>query len=472
MTFALLNLYWFLGTAAALFRSKAQRQRRGIRSVLATSSPSRIGRPLQHQQQQEPHGGSNGRRWSQEDRDLMFSSTTSPCSRGLLQSLQLSDPTTTTNTSMRITNCTETEIQWDEDGILTANLVRTVRAPTDLVSTTYKAYFNNGPDACRGFNACVVPSNGTEGFVVYPGQYEYDCSNVYCGPNAARECDGTYRDNPQCPADVTNEALLPDIPILRNVNCGSFSSWVETVEQFAELCGACQEDDQGLTTVTCESYCDGCNGNNTVCKTVQELLVFSEHQLTYVLCETITGGPVQCLTERSPADFNSFADPSLFSCELTLDGVACASCSVIDCGSGLNGLYRWFDVDYQADCTNVDQVSKVIGCDATGTGVFAQSYYDDVDPAMCPEGDDNETAVVPLIRAPPPIGTPITIVAQPPAPTAIAPVLPPTAAPPVAVVVAPPVPRLVVVWNVITGFFQGRIRDLYGRFLGVIAAAP
>jgi hypothetical protein len=189
MKFALLNLCWFLGTAAA-FRSKA-RQRQGIRSELATSR-SRTGHPLQLQQQ-EPDGGSNGRR-SQKDRDLVFSSITSPCSDDLLQLLQLSDPTTT-NTSMQITNCTETEIKWDEDGILTANLVRTVRAPSDLVSTTYKAYYNNGTDTCQGFNGCVVP-NGTEGFITYPGQYEYDCSNVYCGPNAARQCDGTYRDNP------------------------------------------------------------------------------------------------------------------------------------------------------------------------------------------------------------------------------------------------------------------------------------
>jgi hypothetical protein len=299
MKLALLNLCWFLGTAAA-FRNKA-RQRRGIRSVLA-SSGSRIGHPLQLQQQ-EPHGGSNGRRWSRGERDLMVSSTTSPCSDDLLQSLQLSDPTTT-NTSMQITNCTESEIKWDEDGILTANLVRTVRAPSDLVSTTYKAYYNNGTDACQRFNGCVVPNGTTEGFVTYPGQYEYDCSNVYCGPNAARECDGTYRDNPQCPANITNEASLPDIPMLRNVECGVFlSTQVDTDIVLAELCGACQEDDNGRTSITCEPsepVCVGCNGT-TVCDTRQVLFDFSEHQSIRTTCGTMTGGPVWCVTRRSPA---------------------------------------------------------------------------------------------------------------------------------------------------------------------------
>jgi hypothetical protein len=390
--------------------------------VLATSR-SRIGHPLQLQQQ-KPHGGSNGRR-SQKDRDLVFSSTTSPCSDDLLQLLQLSDPTTT-NTSMRITNCTETEIQWDENGILTANLVRTVRAPSDLVSTTYKAYYNNGTDACQRFNGCVVP-NGTAGFITYPGQYEYDCSNVYCGPNAARKCDGTYRDNTQCPANVTDEASLPDIPILRNVNCEAFfSSMIESDEELLGSCGACQEDDQGLTTITCEPFCGGCYGNNTACITAQNFLVFSEHRRTRLSCATTTGGPILCLTERSPAQLDSFADPSLFSCEFTVDGVACASCSVIDCGLGVNGLYTWAETTVQTDCINVDQVSKINLCDATSTGVFVPLYNGEFDPAMCP----NETAaLVPLIRAPPPIGTPITIVAQPQAPTAIPPVLPPTAAP-------------------------------------------
>jgi hypothetical protein len=368
MKFALLNLCWFLGTATA-FRSKARQPRRGIRSVLATSR-SRFGHPLQLQQQ-KPHGGSNGR-LSQKDRDLVFSSTTSPCSDDLLQLLQLFDPTTS-NTSMQITNCTETEIQWDEDGILSAKLIRTVRAPSDLVSTTYQAYYSNGTDACQGFNGCVVP-NGTEGFVVYPGQYEYDCSNVYCGPNAARECNGTYRDNPQCPANVTDEASLPDIPILRNVNCEAFLSFmIESGKEkvFFGSCGACQEDDQGLTTITCEPYCGSCNGNNTVCITVHESLVFSEHQLIYVGCQTTTGGPILCLTARSPAQFDSFADPSLFSCEATVDGVACASCSVTDCGLSVDGLYTFRNVTQQIDCTNVDQVSKLNVCDATGTGVFA-----------------------------------------------------------------------------------------------------
>jgi hypothetical protein len=379
MKFALLNLCWFLGKAAAF------RQRRGIRSVLATRRSS-IGHP------QEP----NDRRSSRGDRNLMISPTTSPCSDDLLRSL--SHPTTT-NTSMRITNCTETEIQWDEDGIFTANMVRTVRAPCDQVLTTYKAYYNNGTDACQGFNACVVP-NGTEGFIMYPGQYEYDCSTVYCGPNAARECDGTYRDNQQCPANVTNEASLPDIPLLRNVNCEVYSSFViESDEKLADVCGPCQEDDQGLTTFTCEPFCGGCMGNNTVCITAHNSYAFSEHQLIYVSRATTTGGPVTCATVRSPAQFDSFADPSLFSCEMTVDGVACASCSVTDCGLGLNSLYTFTNVAAQIDCTNLDQVSKLNECDATGTGVFAPFFNDDFY-NTCP----NETAaVVPLIRAPPPI---------------------------------------------------------------------
>jgi hypothetical protein len=311
---------------------------------------------------------------------------------------------------------------------------------------------------------------------MYPGQYEYDCSNVYCGPNAARECNGTYRVNPQCPVNVTNEASLPDIPMLRNVNCEAFlSTQVDTDKVLAELCGACQEDDNGLTTITCEPsepVCVGCNGTKTVCETTQELFDFSEHQFIDTFCGTTTGGPVWCVTQRSPAQVDSFADPSLFSCEATVEGVACASCSMTDCGLGLDGLYTWTKVAPQADCTNVDQDSKFNVCDGTGTGVFTSLLV------TCP---GNKTAVAPLIGAPPPIGTPITIVAQPQAPTVIAPVLPPTAAPaaspssPVAATKAPVAVSVPIVpmaapvsssaATVVAGYSHYHHHHLFGRLL-------
>ena len=81
---------------------------------------------------------------------------------------------------------------WDPDSVL---VVQTITAyeigqveldlPESLVKYT-AAYSGNTILPCQHFDGCSR-TNGSPTL-----EYEYDCSNVYCGPNAKRTCNGDY----------------------------------------------------------------------------------------------------------------------------------------------------------------------------------------------------------------------------------------------------------------------------------------
>lgn len=262
--FALSILCW-LGTAAA-FRSKpyagsvrsaVQEQQQRLQQT--NRQPAQYYRHQQEQQQQHIRQNKD----TSGDRDLVWSEDLSTCSDELLQGLLALDPA--------INLCIRTDIRWDEAGTLTAIEVFTSRpyvrgsfAP--FAYSVYTAYYDG--QQCTSFDGCSIVSTG----VSFPGQYTYDCTNVYCGPNAARDCDGTYRDT-QCTA--TNQAsTTTKIPFLRNVNCEVFEGLVGKAG-YTETCGVCAGSvDPELTSITCQPQCDSCDSNG--CLFVQEPFDFSE----------------------------------------------------------------------------------------------------------------------------------------------------------------------------------------------------
>jgi hypothetical protein len=361
--FALWILCWF-GTAAA-FRSKPYvgSVRSAVQEQQQLQQMNR--QPAQYHQQQQQQQLIRESKDPAGDRDLVWSSDLSFCSDELLQALLAADPT--------ITLCIQTDIQWDEAGTLTAVDLFTSRpfvgdGVTPVAFSVYSAYYNG--QKCTSFDACAVTSTG----VSFPGQYTYDCTNVYCGPNAARDCDGTYRDT-QCTA---NQASTSEIPFLRNVNCEVYEDLVE-LAGFTETCGVCADSgdsELALTSITCQPQCDSCDSNG--CLFLQESFYFSESFRVDIACFSKSEGgddPFVCLTQTAPAQIDVYADESLFSCSVKLGDADC-SCSICgfaedaDAEYAALGLYTSDDVLYQADCTNVDSVSTINLCDDTATGVF------------------------------------------------------------------------------------------------------
>lgn len=141
---------------------------------------------------EEEHGGLR--------RDLVWAETSQVCDEQNLNSALSVDPT--------IDLCYQGEIQWDKESTLevswrfrngyTTFLGSTINVP---ITTYVASYQNRG--FCDLFDGCSSVSSGDILF----GQYAYDCSNIYCGPNARLDCNGNYQDT-VCPAGVDPASLF------------------------------------------------------------------------------------------------------------------------------------------------------------------------------------------------------------------------------------------------------------------------
>lgn len=87
---------------------------------------------------------------------------------------------------------------------------------------------------------------------VKASQYSYDCSNIYCGPNAARDSDVTFQDINARRGKAAKRRFL-----LEKCTLGVFDNKLAKIK-FAVRCGACEESVVSLSTsVTCEPQCLG-----------------------------------------------------------------------------------------------------------------------------------------------------------------------------------------------------------------------
>jgi hypothetical protein len=417
--------------------SSARRGKDGVTaSIVAQHQPNQQQEETRWRQRQEErirqpkHSPS-----SRDDRALVWSAKDAHCS---------ADTRTMLNLWLPATICSETDIQWDKDGILTAKYYHYLSVYGGLFTeegSLYQGYYYE--KMCQNFSGCVITVNGTEDTVDFPGQYAYDCGNVYCGPNAARACNGTYYDN-QCSADVDKNSL-PDIPLLRNVNCEFYHGLIAKTEH-AAACGACEKDEMANATVsiTCEPDCRSCDGNDN-CDLVQEQIIFSEHQRFENTCVSVADGPVACIVKTYPAQYGVYAAPSLFNCSASVADAPCASCKICGfksdgAGPTATGKYAPADILYQADCTNIDKVSKYDDCVDAFTGVFAP-FGRELNNSTCP--DQQPVLGMPMMIVPPATTAPVQLVTVPvtsPKTTTSAPgsmVQPPSLSP----VAAAPVPE-------------------------------
>jgi hypothetical protein len=319
----------------------------------------------QQQQQQDQH------------RDLVWNEDAKWCSTDKIYRLQIYiDPT--------IFQCSFLMVNWDANGILTARGELYIGKTADgqnNATTTWTAEYLKTRDtqdveySCTGFGQCgpnLVPASSG----VIPGQYWYDCTNVYCGPQASRDCTGRYQDNSaSCPAGVLvadDPAQRPIIPTLQSISCDYFHSYLETTE-YADTCSACVA---GGTTTTSTITCPPRNVNGDGLLTLDERFDFTELHRSDVECVTSTQSSQQrvCLTKTAPVLYGAYANLDQFTCATTVDGAACNSCTV--CGHNDDArnaqLNRYTSVDllYKVDCTNLDGISQYNACDGTITGLF------------------------------------------------------------------------------------------------------
>ena len=110
-----------------------------------------------------------------------------------------------------VRSCIESDIQWDENGILMGRIVQFDGTNTPL-NGFYAARYTPTNGICS-FDSCI----DTNDLRTLLGHYTYDCSAAsYCGENAKRSCTGAYESQP-CPIGAT--PTLPAIPPLAQVTC-------------------------------------------------------------------------------------------------------------------------------------------------------------------------------------------------------------------------------------------------------------
>ena len=316
--------------------------------------------------------------------------------------------------------CLDGTFQWDRDGILSGSWLFTnsyttisflgspVTLPVPI--TTYTAeYLDSG--VCEKFDGCVNAE--TEDIV--GGQYSYDCSNVYCGPNARRDCNGNYQDT-VCPAGVDESALV-DIPTLRDVNCQRFRSVVD--ENFGvDVCTPCEEESGDLNVIECGLDCLGCNADG-VCVTTVEAFGFSEIGDVYESCSTVSDTEDEwCLIYLGPPGIGETGTISQFQCGFSLNDEDC-DCSICGTADPNGSLFRAGEVFFRADCSSVVPNSIFDQCSDTYSGAFS-ILGDQLDEnAVCTEEQMSSSMttppipVIPIAVASPASSTPAPVASVP-----------------------------------------------------------
>ncbi|OEU11763.1 hypothetical protein FRACYDRAFT_244886 [Fragilariopsis cylindrus CCMP1102] len=117
-------------------------------------------------------------------RQLVWSISATPCDAATLANAQqIIDPF--------IDSCTESWIRWDPDSILNIKVHFFLAFAPSLASYTiyYPIYDGNKNEYCQSANSCGILTDDLYSYIK-DEEYAYDCSNIYCGPNAIRDCFG------------------------------------------------------------------------------------------------------------------------------------------------------------------------------------------------------------------------------------------------------------------------------------------
>jgi hypothetical protein len=290
-----------------------------------------------------------------------------------------------------IVSCLASEIQWDPDALLVISFVTlTVVYPLPAsqaldVQTTYVAEYTPTQGYCQSVDFCGDANT----LVILYDQYAYDCSNVYCGEHATRDCSGNY----QSVACSPQGTVVPEIPTLAQVSCERALAEMSDTDRTACSPTCCQFDP---TTVqwyyTCQPICVGCipttTGTNDDNSCFQSTLsrYFGELVKEAIrVCFTDDEGNTLCQSKWfGPLAINYYDEPTPFlsytvvGCTAEYNGQDCESCT--PCGVSTLRLGENFNL--AIECSTIQAGSRYNGCDQTATGLW--DFFNEVDSSLCP----------------------------------------------------------------------------------------
>mmetsp|Transcript_27258 Transcript_27258/g.54503 ORF Transcript_27258/g.54503 Transcript_27258/m.54503 type:complete len:434 (+) Transcript_27258:13-1314(+) len=272
-----------------------------------------------------------------------------------------------------VRTCFQGQVQWDPDATLVANF----RAVTGFWYTASNiditqffgavvylaSHSNSNGENCRYFDYCI-----TDTFLPILGSYAYDCSNVYCGPNAIRDCSGAT----QTVACTNGLVSSPEIPPIGLVDCRK----QRQTHQDEEGCSKCtvDEDDDGTFSFTCVPPCPACSLlDGTACFQTSITHHFNLGNIGRWYCQTSdSSGDEFCfyvVAGTLVSDLNNDGQPTFAwsECGATWNGEVCSSCTI--CGLKDDA---WPLVTL--DCSNIPAVVNSVfdQCSNIATGVFQE----------------------------------------------------------------------------------------------------
>jgi hypothetical protein len=218
-------------------------------------------------------------------------------------------------------------------------------------------------------------------------QYTYDCSNVYCGENAIRDCQGNFQ-SVTCPQGT----IVPEIPAVAQIFCERALAGLSNTDRATCNPTICQLDPTlgipGTWSYTCQPTRSTSDDARCLEATVSRHFgEWFEHQR---VCNTDDNGNEFCLMYSfGPIILANFdvLDPLLlhqsFFCNGEYNGQLCDSCT--PCGeAGSTGTLEYGQtVIPDIDCSNIQADSRLNACDQTATGIL-EFFYAEGGDLSCP----------------------------------------------------------------------------------------
>jgi len=328
-----------------------------------------------------------------EERNLVLDRSERPCTQA-----EFNDARAFIDPTVRI--CSVGLVQWDEDGLLVSSFTFVSGVRINSLGqndrTFYKGHYNN--QECNDFGRCSVYEPTTQ---FLPNQYAYDSSNVYCGPNAIRDCFGVTQSVP------CNAGTDPPTPIRTHaeVECDRSRRLVDTSTQ---PCGNCVSNDNGIIEYSCDEGCLGFDGVSCLNQVLTYFWLDSQEGLQWCVEYSASGDLFCVATVTDPK--NGDGIPISVGCVSAWNGEEC-TCEI--CGQTEQGVFR------SIDCSPVTGVSNSVFNECTGISSGSFDLINSLRPDAC--AAQEQTPV-----DPPVLGPPVAPVLPPMAPPIQNPVLSPT----------------------------------------------
>mmetsp|Transcript_1228 Transcript_1228/g.2617 ORF Transcript_1228/g.2617 Transcript_1228/m.2617 type:complete len:470 (-) Transcript_1228:29-1438(-) len=316
------------------------------------------------------------------NRHLVWSATTTTvCDAATMERVRLINSPLTT-----VVSCLAFDIQWDPDALLVLSYVTATYSywSGDLdVQTTLVAEYTPTGGLCELFDRCIL----TDSFQVLLEQYTYDCSNVYCGEHAIRDCRGNYQ-SVACPQGTINQ----EIPAMAQIFCERALASLSDTDRTACNPTSCQFAQSTIIAGTWSYTCQlQATGGDARCLEATVSQHFGEYYQHTIVCKTDANGNEFCTFQSyGPVvilESSAVSDPvllhDLLLCHATYNDEDCESCT--PCGeAGITGTLEYGQALLpEIDCSNIQANSRLNACDQTATGIL-EFYYAEGGDLPCP----------------------------------------------------------------------------------------